>query len=482
MTGAHFAGSRLFARYPELLDGRHSVLEILWHDRRIACRPRGGGHSPQALGPGDALPFPDGSTDYVVAIDAFEHLDAARQGALLSEMLRVSRKAACLSSAFEHPGKFGQAAMKASLLEELGGWPRAFAADFAIDLPKLSVFMDHVLTLGLPFDFFGDRTMLQHFAGLLLGHEFGFAAQLLERQQWKSPGDPALSGSIWDIFHSYALCIHKQQGFRSAALDPAPHPADGQRSGEALSVYASCHDEADVGDFGAVKVLRVGAAADGAATGEPSDRLADGSRLLNSRWSELSGIYRIWMEGPRSDVVGFCHYRRFFDFGDPAHGLPISVIHRRDVAAMRSRFLAGDIHARCMAERLAIVPHEFAFERSPFHQYADIHTADDLCLLVSLISKRQPHLLPYARNLFSGNALYPCNMFIMSWPLFEELCPVWFGILREFEALVPPGRASAYQNRDISFLAERLFDVWLRHAVDQRGVRLELRPTFFVER
>lgn len=481
MTSARFTRSRIFARYPELGDGVHSVVEMVWRDQRLLCRYRGADHIPERRGQQDVLPFPDGSIDYVLGVDVFEHLNPARQLALLTEMLRVSRKAACLSCAFEHPGQFGQAALKASLLDQLAGIPRAFADDFAIDLPKLSWIMDHVLRLGLAFDFFGDRTMLQHYAGLLLGQEFSFANALLERQHWKCPTEPALTGSTWDIFHSYALCIHKQRelGPAPAALPP---PRGERASGDALSVYACCHNPADIEDFGGVKILRVGRAADGAPAGEPGDILSDGSRLLNSRWSEMSGLYRIWMEGPRSEVVGFCHYRRFFNFSNPAPAAPVTVIHRRDVPRVRDSFLAPGIHERCMAERLIIVPHEFGFGKSPFHQYADIHTAEDLCLLLSLISKRQPQLLPYARNLFSGTSLFPCNMFIMGWPLFDELCPVWFGLLREFESLVPAGRATAYQNRDLSFLAERLFDVLLRHAVDKLGVRLEQQPTYFVER
>ena len=350
-----------------------------------------------------------------------------------------------------------------------------------LDLPDLADVMDEVLGLGLPFDFFGDETMLLHYAGLLLRSESMVFEHLLKRQIFKSSGEPALSGSDWDIFHSYAFCIHKDRKPRAAALK-ASAPNHTSPPGPSMSIYACCHNAGDVQDFGDIKALKVGPAATNASPLELNDILHDSTRLLNSRWSELSGIYRIWMNGPRSDVVGFCHYRRFFDFSQHEPGRFMTTIHRRDLKAVSAHFIDDRVEELCLAENQVIVPHEFGFAHSPFHQYADIHNANDLCLLISLISRRHPELLPYARHLFSGRSLFPCNMFIMRWSLFEELCPVWFGILREFELLVPHGRATSYQNRDISFLAERLFDVWLRYAADQLGVQLRRMPTYFVER
>ncbi len=60
--------------------------------------------------------------------------------------------------------------------------------------------------------------------------------------------------------------------------------------------------------------LLVGPAAVGLGPESATDKLRNGDSLLNQRWSELSAIYKIWQEGPRSEVVGFCHYRRYLSF------------------------------------------------------------------------------------------------------------------------------------------------------------------------
>src|SRR5262249_25518684 len=61
--------------------------------------------------------------------------------------------------------------------------------------------------------------------------------------------------------------------------------------------------------------IYAGPAAASAGPLELTDIMPDGRTLENRRWSGLSAIYKIWQDGPRSDIVGFCHYRRYFYFG-----------------------------------------------------------------------------------------------------------------------------------------------------------------------
>lgn len=487
-----FTPSRVFEKYPELSAPDRTVLEVEIGDGGVVFRGRGQDAASdyaqeadvfrQGLEAGEArLPFPDGAFDHVFCTAGFERLPRAARRTFIREMVRAANRSAVLSSSFEHPGELGQRAMIASWLATHGKLPKWLQVDAHLDRPKLEDVMDEVLILGLPIDFFGDRTMLEHVAGLLLRNEFEFAGSLLARQQFKSPGKPALTGTSWDIFHSYAVCIFKETD--AAGLAPKQPASSAERTkGHPMAIYACCHNAKDIRDFGDVTVLKVGAAADSAAPGELTDILSDGSRLLNSRWSELSGYYKIWREGPTSSVVGFCHYRRFFDFRRPVADPGMTVVQEQQVPDIKARFVDQSAYDLCLTENQVLVPRPFPFPMSPFHQYADIHNADDLCLVVSLISKLHPELLPYARDMFSGNELFPCNMFVMRWSLFDQLCPIWFGILQAFEERVPAGRASAYQNRDISFLAERVFDVWLRYARDKLGIDLQYRPIFFVTR
>lgn len=96
------------------------------------------------------------------------------------------------------------------------------------------------------------------------------------------------------------------------------------------------------------------------------------------------------------------------------------------------------------------------------------------------MSRQYPFLLPHALAQFRVRDLYANNLFIMNWGLFDELCGIWFNLLKDFERQLPSHRSTTYQNRDLSFLAERIFDLWLR-SKQQAGTRLVHVPIFFID-
>jgi hypothetical protein len=81
---------------------------------------------------------------------------------------------------------------------------------------------------------------------------------------------------------------------------------------------------------------------------------------------------------------------------------------------------------------------------------------------------------------FTSPLLYCNNLFVMNWGLFDRLCETWFPVLQGWCARVDAGRASDYQDRDVSFLSERLFSAWVKF-VCSRGVEVDERPVIFVE-
>jgi hypothetical protein len=162
---------------------------------------------------------------------------------------------------------------------------------------------------------------------------------------------------------------------------------------------------------GNVTPLFAGPAAVKAGAHEFTDRPGSEPGLDNSRWSELSGIYRIWKDGPCSSVVGFCHYRRFFDFSGSSAGMDRSVINFADAADYQANFYSQD-HLRLCEEDIVYLPRPVKLEESPFQHYATVHQANDLCLVISLISQQAPELLPHLGNLLHGNymVLYPPSL------------------------------------------------------------------------
>jgi len=111
--------------------------------------------------------------------------------------------------------------------------------------------------------------------------------------------------------------------------------------------------------------------------------------------------------------------------------------------------------------------------------YAACHNSNDLCIIINIISERNPELIPFLSEFLSSRRLYANNMFAMPWCIFDELCSFWFDLLKGFENQVMGERASNYQNRDISFLSERVFDLWLRYK-KSKGLNVLELPIFFL--
>ena len=109
---------------------------------------------------------------------------------------------------------------------------------------------------------------------------------------------------------------------------------------------------------------------------------------------------------------------------------------------------------------------------SVFEHYCRCHNTNDYLLLLDVLGERRPELLPFLLEDFTSSLLYCNNMFVMTWSLFDRLCETWFPVLQEWCARADAARTGAYQDRDVSFLSERLFSAWVKY-VRSIGVELD---------
>jgi hypothetical protein len=65
--------------------------------------------------------------------------------------------------------------------------------------------------------------------------------------------------------------------------------------------------------------------------------------------------------------------------------------------------------------------------------------------------------------------------------LFDELCEFWFDVLKKFEAAHPePVASNEMQSRDIAFLSERVFDIWVKKKIAE-GVKTSYVPIYNIQ-
>lgn len=189
------------------------------------------------------------------------------------------------------------------------------------------------------------------------------------------------------------------------------------------------------------------------------DDTDDNISNMNGFFSELSGMYWIWKNYDIKDYVGFCHYRRYFDFLD---NIPED-INEYDI----------------------ILPKPLYFNLTIKQSYSIYHNAEDLELLKQILNTKYGISKDIINETFNQKYLYANNIFIMKKELFNEYCNIVFGVLFEYLKInnlksighikrmitsnsrkylknFYPNNTIEYQSRIGGFFAERILNIWLR--------------------
>jgi hypothetical protein len=206
---------------------------------------------------------------------------------------------------------------------------------------------------------------------------------------------------------------------------------------------------------------------------------ADGENISdkNNIYSELTGWYWIW-KNAKHDFVGTSHYRRYFTIDQPSivrkiaklililtgqrmkrHGL----LQVRSNHRWKNRILSKEQVKALMQEYDALLPVKKKFPYSVYEQYKRRHKEEDIKLTRKIIEEKHPDFLVEFDNTFNSKEIYPFNMFVLPWKLFDEYMNWLFSILFELEKRSKIDFNDHYQKRVCAFMAERLQTVWLNH-------------------
>lgn len=176
--------------------------------------------------------------------------------------------------------------------------------------------------------------------------------------------------------------------------------------------------------------------------------------------AEGSRMYYLWKNYNFKKYVGFCHYRKYFNFFDRVPNID-KIFENYDVI-LTNPIKCGSIPA----------------------EYGYYHNLNDLMAVKDIIQKDfKEYYQPFMNACFSG-IMFPCNMFIMKSEDFNEYCSFVFGVLKEFikergfkndndiKAYVRkhsaeylknfyPNNTIEYQSRILGYLLERLTNAYI---------------------
>ena len=223
---------------------------------------------------------------------------------------------------------------------------------------------------------------------------------------------------------------------------------------ENVCIYAMTHKEASFPEDSLYQPLQVGYACvnpkrpDGSYEkkkdfGYLCDATGDNISLQNPYYSELTGVYWIWKNVKDRDIVGICHYRRYFQ---NAAGRLFS---KEQICQILSRY-------DMMTTKKVILDHSY------LEGFSGKHNRRDLLVTREVIAKLFPEYLDCFDTLVNQNTTYFGNMMICRKEEFDEYAKWLFAILFEVQKQIDMRNYNDYQKRVFGFISELLLMVYVQ--------------------
>ena len=193
-----------------------------------------------------------------------------------------------------------------------------------------------------------------------------------------------------------------------------------------------------------------------------SDDTGDNISHKNNSYCELTGMYWAWKNLKDIDNIGFCHYRRYFDFmHNGRRFFPLTTF--KDAQFEELDYNISKKAYYFLQKGGCIIAKPLHLHTSIYYQYCENHYGKDFRILGDVIrdTQEQKYYKAFWDILIKGNIFYHCNMFIMNWAQFDKYCNWLFPILNEVEKRIDITNYDKTQKRIYGYLSERLLGLYI---------------------
>lgn len=229
-----------------------------------------------------------------------------------------------------------------------------------------------------------------------------------------------------------------------------------------IKILVCCHKQDIRAKQDPYSPIHVGKAISDKELGIPTDDSGNNISAKNQSYCELTGMYWAWKNLKNIEIIGLCHYRRYFDFhnqgrkGFPQTNIPSDDFDKIDLSIPQriiEKIQNGSV----------IVAKPYPHWRFLVDDYCFNHISDDLRTLEQILKTSQTKKIKeaYFKYMYQNHTLRHYNMFIMKWKDFDEYCTWLFDILARLEAKTDISHYNPVQRRIYGYVAERLLNVWL---------------------
>lgn len=259
-----------------------------------------------------------------------------------------------------------------------------------------------------------------------------------------------------------------------------------------IRIFISTHKRVDLFDSKILQPVQVGAAMrEERFPWSLHDDEGENISTLNPMYCELTTQYWAW-KNVDAPYIGFCHYRRYFDFSPERHEENIfgEVMDDRINALTQTRYHLDDASIAQALEGVDVITTSVNDVR-PFagqgvtmrsqYDLADQLYVEDLDRVMGILVAHHPEYQEDVQAFLDGHASCFCNMFIMKRDIFREYCAWLFPLLEEFVEKTDMSRYSREGVRTPGHLSERLLNVYLMHheRIGSGWVRKQLQCVHF---
>lgn len=190
--------------------------------------------------------------------------------------------------------------------------------------------------------------------------------------------------------------------------------------------------------------------------GMVGDNTGDNISAKNGDYCELTALYWAWKNLSDANVVGLCHYRRYFDFHRQCRAANCSTTFpTKDFG--RLDLSVPDKTVESLQPGQAIVARG-KYYRYPMWAFFCCSFGPDIARsLKTAVDNLSPEYSDAFRHvMYMSDRMSPFNMFIMTRDDFSAYCSWMFGVLDEVS------KSNLNYPRIHGFLGEYLLNVWLR--------------------
>lgn len=192
------------------------------------------------------------------------------------------------------------------------------------------------------------------------------------------------------------------------------------------------------------------------------DNEGDNISSKNKSYCECTGMYWAWKNLKNVDIIGLCHYRRYFDFHKQCKWpYPLTSFHSNQFSTLNLSIPSRIINLVFSGKLVVAKPRVYPIPL--WYAYCNCHYSDDFRIIEQIIEEQgdQKYIDAFKDRMWYNNQLICFNMFLMKWDDFDNYCKWLFQILAEAEKRIDISHYNSTQSRIWGYVAERLFNVWL---------------------